>query len=131
MGVSQMTYYQQGDVKLHPVGPEALVSQADRYFGGVRYKAGTTAALRDDLQVAEGEATGHAHRVDMAAETTAAGARAEVMELFGDRFLIVTGGAVTLTHEEHGPQVIEPGTYRVDIVKEYDPFMRVTRLVAD
>ena len=124
-------YYQQGDVKLHPCTPAALTLQRSRYFGGVHYKAGHPASLRDDLQVAEGEATGHAHRVDMAAETTAAGARAEVFELFGDRFLIVTGGAVTLTHEEHGPQVIEPGTYRVDIVKEYDPFMRVTRLVAD
>ena len=124
-------FNQQGDVKLHPCDPEALVSQTSRYFGGVHYKAGTVAALRDDLQVAEGEATGHAHRIDLTAATTEAGATAQVHELFGERFLIVKGGRVTLTHEEHGPQIIDPGTYRVDIVKEYDPFMRVTRLVAD
>ena len=124
-------FYQQGDVKLHPCGPEALVSQANRYVHGILHKAGTMASLRDDLQVAEGEATGHAHRVDLDAATTEPGARAEVYELFGERFLIVTGGAVTLTHEEHGSQVVSPGRYRVDIVKEYDPFMHVTRMVAD
>ena len=88
-------------------------------------------ARRSTVPVAEGEATGHAHRIDLTAATTEAGATAQVYELGADRFLIVKGGAVTLTHEEHGPQIIDPGTYRVDIVKEYDPFMRVTRLVAD
>ena len=126
-----MTYYQQGDVKLHPCTAEALVSQRNRYVLGVLHKAGEMAALRDDLQVAEGEATGHAHRIDLGAVTTEPGASAEVYELGADRFLIVKGGSVTLTHEEHGPQTIDPGTYRVDIVKEYDPFMHVTRLVAD
>ena len=122
---------QQGYVRRHPGGTEALIWQGNHYVSGILHKAGTMAALRDDLQVAEGEATGHAHRIDLSATTTAAGARAEVYELFGDRFLIVTGGAVTLTHEEHGPQVIEPGRYRVDIVKEYDPFTHVTRFVTD
>ena len=124
-------FNQQGDVKLHPCDPEALVSQRNRYVNGVLHKAGEMASLRDDLQVAEGEATGHAHRIDLAAATTDPGATAQVYELGADRFLIVKGGRVTLTHEEHGPQIIDPGTYRVDIVKEYDPFMRVTRLVAD
>ena len=126
-----MGYYQQGDVKLHPCTPGDMVSQKSRYHNGQRFPAGAMAATCDHLSVAEGEATGHAHRIDMGAATTEPGAAAVVRELFGERFLIVTGGAVTLTHEEHGPQVIAPGHYRVDIVKEYDPLARMTRFVAD
>ena len=122
-------FYQQGDVKLHPCGIGEMTSQRPHYQNGQRFPAGTMASTRDDLQVAEGEATGHAHRIDLEAST--AGATAEVRELNGQRFLIVTGGPVRLTHEEHAAQDIDPGTYRVDIVKEYDPLARMTRYVAD
>ncbi len=124
-------FYQQGDVKLHPCTMEDMTLPRDRWHGGRSHKAGEQAERCEHLTVAEGEATGHAHRIDMGAATTVAGAKAEVRELLGERFLIVTGGAVTLTHEEHAAQVIEPGTYRVGIVKEYDPFAGVTRYVAD
>ena len=126
-----MTYYQQGDVKLHPCNPESMVSTRMSGWGQGAVQLGQHAADTGDLVLAEGEATGHAHRVDMDAATTEAGAKAEVRALGAQRFLIVTGGSITLTHEEHGPQVIEIGTYRVDIVKEYDPFVGVTRFVAD
>jgi hypothetical protein len=36
-----------------------------------------------------------------------------------------------LTHQEHGNIVLEPGTYRVDRVREYDHFAEEARRVAD
>ena len=126
-----MGFYQQGDVKLHPCTLAEMTSQRTMYRNGQRFQAGTMAETCDHLSVAEGEATGHAHRSDLECATTEAWATAEVRELFGQRFLIVTGGRVTLTHEEHAAQLIGPGMYRVDIVKEYDPLARITRIVAD
>jgi hypothetical protein len=64
--------------------------------------------------LAEGEATGHCHRI---AETDLA----ELLEADAQRFLRVHGGPVTLTHDEHGPITLPPGTYRVWQQREYAP----------
>ena len=64
--------------------------------------------------LAEGEATGHCHRV---VETQ----YAELLELGNQRFLRVHAGAVTLAHDEHAPLTLPAGSYRVWQQREYAP----------
>ncbi len=66
------------------------------------------------LVLAEGELTGHSHRV---AEREAA-----VLWRSGrGLFLKVTAPTATLVHQEHGPIVLPHGTYRVWQQREYSP----------
>ena len=62
-------------------------------------------------ELAYGEVTGHAHRVDLG-------------ELFetknGDLYLKVDRLA-NLTHEEHKTITLEPGNYRVCVKRQYTP----------
>lgn len=82
-----------------------------------------TAAVKcTHVVLAEGEMTGHAHRI---AEARAA----ELYELNGDRFLRVLAAQATLVHEEHGPIVLNRGDYRVWRQREYSP--RGARVVRD
>lgn len=89
----------QGDVLLVPVAeaPPATV---------------TPVAL---VVLAEGELTGHAHRL-----------RGSVLEwrVAGERYVRVTGGPGTLQHEDHDPEavaVVAPEqTYRVVQQREWD-----------
>ncbi len=69
-------------------------------------------AVKGPLVLAEGEVTGHAHRVQ--------GGRAKLFEAAGERFLRVTARA-TLAHEEHAPITLTRGVYRVIIQREYHP----------
>ncbi len=64
------------------------------------------------LVLAEGEATGHAHRVT--------GGRARLFDSAGKRFLRVSGTA-TLAHEEHAPLALARGVYEVRRQREYSP----------
>lgn len=70
------------------------------------------------LTLAEGEVTGHAHRVEVLDGDTG------IAELFreekGNMYLSVKNGQVTLTHEEHGNITLEEGIYKIGIVQEYD-----------
>lgn len=72
--------------------------------------------------VAEGEATGHAHRVSKRA-------RVEVID-GTHRRLIATGESV-ITHEEHKTLTIKKGTYQTGIVREIDPLEDEIREVRD
>jgi len=65
--------------------------------------------------LAEGEVTGHAHRIPSR--------HAKLMRTELDvRYLRVTGPApVALLHEEHSPVKLPPGNYRVTIHTEYQP----------
>lgn len=67
--------------------------------------------LKDRKELAYGEVTGHAHRID-------------VGELFetknGDLFLRVEKLS-TLSHEEHKAVNLEPGIYRINIKRQYSP----------
>jgi hypothetical protein len=79
-----------------------------------------------DACLAYGEATGHAHRI------------------FGNdgdfdlrecpktkiRHLRVVA-PVALKHQEHDKVILPPGDYRIGIQREYDPFEKLTRRVAD
>src|SRR3990167_8380206 len=72
------------------------------------------------IVLAEGEATGHAHRIF------------DVDALFFEKdglFYLQTDKNVTLRHEEHHPQVIEPGIWEVGQVREKDWLSGMVRKV--
>jgi hypothetical protein len=65
--------------------------------------------------LAEGEVTGHAHRLQ-------AGSLAQVLgDGAGGLFLSVEGEDATIIHEEHGPVTVPRGSYVVRIQREYHP----------
>lgn len=73
--------------------------------------------------LAEGETTGHMHRIAQRESV-------EMMEAQGRVFLRVAQ-PVDLVHEEHKTMTIDPGIYEIDRVKEYDPFAEEIRRVQD
>lgn len=87
-----------------------------------------TSDLPKDLKprppvLAEGEVTGHAHRLQ-------AGSKAQVLgDGAGGMFLHVDGDEATIVHEEHGPVTVPRGSYLVRIQREYHP--QEIRRVAD
>lgn len=73
------------------------------------------------LVLAEGELTGHAHRI---AEKDSAELHQATLGLF----LRVTADRATLVHQEHGPISLTRGVYRVWRQREYSPAeIRVVR----
>lgn len=100
-------YYQHGDVLIQRIS---------------EIPAGATKTNRTIL--AEGEVTGHAHRLIESADV-------EVYEHEGTVFLRVGPGGAGLTHEEHGLGVIAEGAYQIGIVQEYDHFEEEARAVRD
>src|SRR5882724_12026242 len=64
--------------------------------------------------LAEGEATGHRHRI---LEPNAA----ELFELGQDRYLHVTATQASLVHQEHATIKLAAGNYRVWFQREYSP----------
>lgn len=64
--------------------------------------------------LAEGEVTGHAHRL---ADSRHAG----VLGFDGQLFLSVSGDEATVMHEEHGPVTVPRGSYVIRIQREYHP----------
>jgi hypothetical protein len=100
--------YRQGDVLVVPVT-------------GIPDDATEGARDKGRIVLAYGEATGHAHAI--------ADPEAEVLEARGSRYLRIGAKGASLTHEEHGPIALPPGSYRVVIQREYTP--RESRPVAD
>jgi len=77
------------------------------------------------LILAEGETTGHAHRV-----LPTSGVK--VYEENGVKYVVnLNETAALLTHEEHNPIAIPRGTFKIGIVKEVDPFSEEIRNVRD
>ena len=73
--------------------------------------------------VAEGEATGHAHVLDVPG--------VELREDENGVIWVRVDEASVLRHEEHHAQTIAPGVYEVGIVREVDPFTEEIREVMD
>lgn len=67
---------------------------------------------RGDVILAEGEATGHAHRI---AE------KSVVLWSSGDQRYLTVEGPATLTHEEHGAIPLPAGIYEVLRQRVYTP----------
>ncbi len=78
--------------------------------------------LLKHLVLAEGELTGHSHRI---AERDAA----ELHQSPQGLFLRVKADCATLVHQEHGPISLSRGVYRVWRQREYSP--REIRTVRD
>jgi len=64
--------------------------------------------------LAEGEVTGHAHRL----EDPASG---HVFSVGTNLYLEVVADNATIIHEEHGPVTVPRGNYAVRIQREYSP----------
>ena len=102
--------FQQGDTIYMPV--ESIPSAAKEYQRGER-----------GFVVAHGE-SGHTHVIDCPVQLI------EFYEHEGLLFFKNTQ-AVTVTHEEHKPLTIPPGTWKVDKVREYDYLSQMSRPVVD
>jgi hypothetical protein len=74
------------------------------------------------LVLAEGELTGHSHRI---AEKDAA----RLFHSSSGMYLRITDNLATLIHQEHGPIQVPRGLYRVWRQREYSP--REIRFVRD
>lgn len=100
---------QQGDVLLRRI--EAIPNGAKE----VKRKNGA-------IVLAEGEVTGHAHRI------------MDVEAMFFEkdgRFYLKNNCTVTVRHEEHKPITIEPGIWEVGQVREKDWLLGMVRKVVD
>ncbi|MCX5787543.1 MAG: hypothetical protein NTX64_03380 [Elusimicrobia bacterium] len=106
-----MKYWQQGDVLLRPVEPDAIP------------EGRAVKPVDGSLILAHGEATGHAHRISAMDGLTLIDARGKMFLRAGVPF--------TILHEEHGPIELPPGGYKVSRVLEYDYWAERTREVAD
>ena len=73
----------------------------------------------DNTILAHGEMTGHFHE-----------AHGEGVALYEDGVLEAPHGA-EVTHQEHAPVAIPPGTYKRFIVQEFNHFAEEARNVAD
>ena len=72
------------------------------------------AVRRGDGVIAEGELTGHSHRI----ENTAG---AELLEHRGALYLRVLAEKARVVHQEHGPITLPRGAYAVWRQREYTP----------
>ena len=72
------------------------------------------ARKREDCVLAEGELTGHSHRVDQPAA-------AELLEHDGRLYLRVLASEARVVHQEHGPITLPRGSYAVWQQREYTP----------
>ena len=90
-----------------------LFRQGDIYIESVRcLPEGATKQFSTVL--AEGEATGHRHRIrDFRT--------ASVFEAGGQIFVDVVADQAEIVHEEHGTIALNRGVYRVWRQREYDP----------
>src|SRR6476659_4037346 len=89
--------YRQGDIYIETVRclPDGAIKQASTVL-------------------ADGELTGHRHRI-LNFRT------ASVFDARGEMFIHVTADRAEIVHEEHGPILLNRGVYRVWRQREYDP----------
>lgn len=101
-------YAQQGDV---------IIKKVSINFTGMKKVA---RGVRGFV-LAEGEATGHAHKVE------------DDIALFEKDGTLYVGSeeGFTVEHEEHGAITVEKGTYEIGNVQEYDHFAEEARAVVD
>ncbi|HLO49460.1 MAG TPA: hypothetical protein VK211_13680 [Kamptonema sp.] len=81
----------------------------------------TEGQKKPHLTLAEGEVTGHSHRI--------IDGKAELYEKDGTLYLRVLSPTALLSHEEHNPISIPKGNWMVRIQREYEP--QGWRYVAD
>ena len=102
-----------------------LIQQGDVIIESVlEMVVGNIGPIKDGkIILAEGESTGHAHRISDIAGV-------EFIEKNGF-FWLKNPTQLTVTHEEHKPVIIPAGIWRIGKVREYDHFAEEARAVAD
>jgi hypothetical protein len=97
--------------------PAFMARQGDvliiEHDAGIPAECAALTRGRDGVVLADGEATGHRHRI-LSRDATL------YEHPSGERFLRV-GTSTALLHEEHDPIPVPPGTYRVVRQREYHP----------
>lgn len=113
--------FRHGDVTLFEViDGEVLVDNEIKKVG----ELSPIAPVSNELVIAEGEATGHHHRLT--------GAEFEALKGFDDaKYVRIIGGLATLSHEEHSALELPAGLYRQEQEQEYDYFENALRQVRD
>lgn len=103
-------HYRHGDVPLHPI--KKVSGEIIKHDGS--------------FILAEGEATGHHHRITVP--------RLEDMEIrktTDGGYIVTLKSEATLSHEEHGTLKVAPGTYSVGHEREKDWFSLTVHRVVD
>jgi hypothetical protein len=98
---------------LKPSPKPALWRQGDVFVTAVANLPSTGRVARRPV-LAEGEITGHAHRLQEPAS-------GQVFSVGPDLYLEVLAETATLVHEEHGPVTLPRGGYAIRIQREYSP----------
>jgi hypothetical protein len=104
-------FVHQGDITFIPVVKDSIMGNAEKHDGS--------------FIVGYGEATGHHHKV-----TVANPADMEVIKV-ADGYILRLKSEATVTHQEHKPIRLAPGTYRVGHEREFDHFSLIARKVID
>lgn len=113
-----MAYYQQGDVLIKEYDESAVGKwRHDRIEARKRREL-------DEFVVAEGEATGHSHKIKGKIVNYVPAHRT-------DQIVFELTEASTIYHEEHGEITLPPGKYYIEQVREYDHFAEESRVVRD
>lgn len=115
IGTQQAKFKKIGDEALHGdviISADEIPSDFDSF-----------PVVRDNC-LAYGEATGHMHKIVSGDFELRENPKTKI------KHLRVVSPA-SLKHQEHSPIVIPPGTYRIGIQREYDPFEKLVRQVAD
>jgi hypothetical protein len=73
--------------------------------------------------LAEGEVTGHCHKIDENTDV--------FVDENGNLFMEVKAETSTVKHDTHHPIEVPKGLYEVKIVQEHDPFEDAARKVRD
>lgn len=68
-------------------------------------------SLKDRKEIAYGEVTGHAHRIDVG----------ELFETKDGDIYLKANKLTKLSHEEHKTITLEPGIYKAVIKRQYSP----------
>lgn len=124
---TEFFYDQQGDV---------LIVKIDKIPEGLRKMIPTNGKF----VLREGEETGHAHIIDLKQFNTEVECKEDSeiidpqVELYyddNDQLWLRTGKDCVITHEEHNPITIDPGEYKIDTVREIDPFEEEIKYIRD
>lgn len=104
-----MKIYRQGDIKIKSI-QQADISNLKR---------------KDDLVLAEGEMTGHSHRI------TSGQVKLYWNQEVGGTMILDVIEPAELYHEEHESIKLPPGKYEISKQVEWDWFTKMSRTVAD
>lgn len=104
---------------------EKIYRQGDVMIKKVESASFKAASVKKNNVIAEGEVTGHAHRI------THGEVKLYVNNLLESIGLSIVSDTAVISHEEHEDIVLPKGDYDIKIQREYDWFAQEVRNVAD